>query len=373
MSQGCDVVVTPPPMNFKTFYYRAALMVGFCMIPAISRAETAFETFAGFYNSITLGDFYAVGADTEGRQLVTGDFYLSTPSGGYSVGYTVVGVPNLPQAGRDDLLIGGNFYGGTISTVTENAVLGGSVVSGSIGFDAAHSQSSGLGTLTTGVGLFDLDGVTGNHVAAGTGTSLLTLTGALKAESLALAGLASSSGVTIAMEPWELVVNISGSAGLKVVNLTAAQWNGGSGYSRYINVAPSAAGSTVVINVDGEVINLQAGLMTLTGISNQYVLVNYHEAQDWSSLYMQHEGSILAPFTETVDIQGSINGSAVFAAMAGEYVSKTSGAEFHNFLFRGSLPDDLTAVPEVSSSLLVLLGGLWLGGVRSRRRQKVQA
>jgi choice-of-anchor A domain-containing protein len=321
------------------------------------RAESMFETFGGLYNSMLFGNYSAANGDTEGRQYVSGDFTLSTV--GYSVGYTVVGIPNVPQAGRDDLVIGGNFLGGTISTVTENAVLGGTVISGTIGFNAADSQSSGTGTLTQNAGDFRLNLTTGNvtdDLTDSIGQS--ELWAAFRAESLALSQLATSEGVAVGGDPWNVTITISGDPGLKVVNLTSEQWTPTPYAGRTITVDPSAAGSTILINVDGALIDLSGGSMSLVGVDQGYVLFNYFEAETWTSQYFLHEGSVLAPFTTSVDIQGSINGSVVFAGS----ISKTGGAEFHNFLFRG----DLSSVPEPCASVTILGGLAVLAGRRRR-------
>lgn len=323
-----------------------------------SRAASMFETFGSQYNSMLFGNYTAANGDTEGRQYVSGNFSLSTV--GYSVGYTVVGNPNTPLAGRDDLVIGGNFLGGTISTVTEDAVIGGTLVSGSIGFNAAGPQSSGTGTLTQNAGAFRLDLASGNATNAIAGS--ITQTGLLDAfetESLALSNLETSAGVTISGDPWNVSINISGAPGLKVVNLTSDQWSPSQYAGRTITVAPSAAGSTILVNVDGATINLTGGSMTLEGVEQEYVLFNYYEATSWNSQYFLHEGSVLAPFTTSVSIQGSINGSAVFAGA----VSKTGGAEFHNFLFEG----DLSSVPEPGTLASVLVGAMIVTAARRRR------
>lgn len=330
---------------------RACLSFAVCLLNLAAclnaTAESMFETFGGMYNSMIFGDYTAASGDTEGRQFVSGNFSLSTV--GYSVGYTVVGVPNTPQAGRDDLVVGGNFIGGTISTVTEDAVLGGTLVSGSIGFNAANSQSTGTGTLTQDAGTFRLDLATGDTTNVVEGSiSQAALLGAFAAESLSLSGLATSAGVSVSGDPWNVNIEITGGPGLKVVNLTTEQWSPTQYAGRTITLDPSAAGSTILINVDGTVIDLGGGSMTLVGVDQQHVLFNYFEATEWSSLYFLHEGSVLAPFTTSVDIQGSINGSAIFAGA----VSKTGGSEFHNFLFSG----DLSAVPEPMAALSVLVG-----------------
>lgn len=324
---------------------------------SFAKADSMFETFGGMYNSMLFGEYTAANGDTEGRQLVSGNFSLSTV--GYSVGYTVVGNPNAPQAGRDDLVIGGNFLGGTISTVTENAVLGGTLVSGSIGFNAAGPQSSGTGTLTQNAGTIRLDLTNGNVTSSSSGSiGLPELLEAFRAESLALSSLATSTGVTVGGDPWNVAVTISGSPGLKVVNLTSAEWSPTLYAGRTITLDPSAAGSTILINVDGVAIDLSGGSMALVGVDQEYVLFNYYEATSWNSQYFLHEGSVLAPFTTSVGIQGSINGSAVFSGA----ISKTGGAEFHNFLFAG----DLTSVPE-PSAVGLLVGGLLLSLGRRKR------
>lgn len=215
--------------QFPSFFPKRitrVLLPGFLGLAACFNvtADSMFETFGGMYNSMIFGEYTAASGDTEGRQFVSGNFSLSTV--GYSVGYTVVGVPNVPQAGRDDLVVGGNYIGGTVSTVTEDAVLGGTLVSGSIGFNAANSQSTGTGTLTQNAGTFRLDLATGDTTNVVEGSiSQAGLLDAFEAESLMLSGLATSAGVLVSGDPWNISIEITGGPGLKVVNLTSEQWS----------------------------------------------------------------------------------------------------------------------------------------------------
>lgn len=96
------------------------------------------------------------------------------------------------------------------------------------------------------------------------------------------------------------------------------------------------------------------------GITPNHVLVNYHEATIWSSTGYQHEGAVLAPFTNSVSLSGgAINGVAY---LAGD-VLKTGNAEFHNYAFTGTL----SPVPEISGGFAwILVGGI--GFLRHRKR-----
>lgn len=324
----------------------------------VAHAESMFETFGGMYNSMLFGNYLASNGDTEGRQYVSGQFFLLTE--GDTIGYAVVGKPNGPQAGRDDLVVGGSFLGGSISSVTENAVLGGVVVDGTIGFSDANSQSSGTGTLREGAGDFRLDLTTGNVTNSLTNSiGQAELLAALQAESLALGQLDTSAGVAVVGDASNLSITISGGPGLKVVNLTSAQWSTTLEAVRSITVDPSAAGSTIVINVDGTTITLDGGSMELVGVEQEYVLFNYYEAETWHLTNFLHEGSVLAPFTTQVVVEGSINGSVVLAGS----ISKSGHAVFQNFLFQG----DLSAVPEPGASFTILAGLSVLIGRRRRR------
>lgn len=329
-------------------------------------AGTLFQDISANYNATILGDLNVDSADTEGRQLVVGNFNTNIGFN-YTIGSSVVGPQNVPSAGRDDMVVGGNYvrsgFGGVL--VTEDAVIGGtaSPVDHKITFNSAGANSSGSGTLTTGVGPISIDRTTGNVTSAPSGVLITTLASSLVTESQALGGHADSAGIS-AMLSGTFALDITTNVAIDdvyIINVTAAEWTASSFLTRNIT---ASADSTVIINVSGSSISLGGSMNLLGGITQNQLLVNYHEAEDWSSTTFLHEGSILAASTNGVSISGgAINGASIF----GGDVTKTGSAEFHNFLFTGDFPASV-AIPEPNSSILLSLSGL---GLVLRRRKTI--
>lgn len=75
-----------------------------------AQAATLIEDLGLNYNAVILGDLTIDSADTEGRQLTTGDFTTDI-SWLYTIGTTgASGAPqNPPSAGRDDMVVGGDY------------------------------------------------------------------------------------------------------------------------------------------------------------------------------------------------------------------------------------------------------------------------
>jgi choice-of-anchor A domain-containing protein len=308
------------------------------------------------------GDFVGNSGDTEGRHLNAGNFTVNSYTG-YTVGYSVIGTKNPPEAGRDDLIIGGNFIGtgsptGEIANTSEDVVLGGSILSGTIGVNSTPGfleQSSGQGTLTENAGMFDLDSATGNVVPYGNGVSLDALLGNIQLEATALSQRPDSAGVTVNDDGYG-TVTLTFPAGINtyVYTVTEDLWDGTKW--RTVN---ADAGSTVILNVPGTDIGLQGTFALGGGVSQSHVLINYFEADTWSMSGMDHQGTVLAVETSSVSQSGGgINGVAIFTGT----VTKTNGGEFHNFLFGGDL--GLSQIPEPSALLLTVLPALLLLGRR---------
>lgn len=340
---------SPFLMSFK-FFLTPVVVSGLLSIP-LSAGSLIYDL-GQQHNAIILGNLYVDSADTEGRQLVTGNFETNI-GWRYTIGQSGAGHPqNPPSAGRDDLIVGGNYThsggsGGGIQ-VTEDAVVGGSATSDKVYFNNAQAGiSSGQGTLTYGAGSLKVDRLTGNVTTASGGVPLTDLSAQFIQESMALSQYADSTGIAVTQdETWALGISTADLAldDTYVINIGQAQWELASYKSRTIN---AGAGSTVIINVAGTDISLTGGSMLLSGgITPDRVIVNYFEATSFN-LGVEHNGTVLAPNTQTVSMTQSINGVAI---LAGD-VSKTNSAEFHNFLFAGHL-----AVPEPSSCSSLALG-----------------
>lgn len=345
---------------YKNMCFRVCVLLLF--LGGSASASSLVYDLSSQYNAIILGDLYVDSADTEGRQLVTGDF--NTDIGfNYTVGTAVVGPQNPPNAGRDDLVVGGNYIGKGLGgvLVTEDAVFGGSITAagGGISFNVAGANSSGAGTLTSNAGPLKISRSTGNVTSLSSGVNLSDLAAMIRQESWALSQLSSSNGIKATLSgtfALNVAVDDLGLDDVYVINLTQAEWEASSFLQRTIS---ASSGSTVLINVAGNEVDLGGSMVLSGGITQNRVLVNYYEADTWSSSAFLHEGMVLAPHTSEVEISGgAINGAAVM----GGKVTKTGSAEFHNFLYQGVVP-----VPEPGIVNLLLIG--FIGGALRRNRR----
>ena len=94
-------------------------------------------------------------------------------------------------------------------------------------------------------------------------------------------------------------------------------------------------GSSVLINVPGEIINISGGSMEIDEPEN--VLVNFYEATSISLQSFGVEGSVLAPQADLTFSGGSINGKAII----GGDVIQNNGAEFHSICYMGNVTCDV--------------------------------
>ncbi len=105
-------------------------------------------------------------------------------------------------------------------------------------------------------------------------------------------------------------------------------------------------GSTVLINVSGDSVEMKNFSTTLSGLTQNKLLFNFYEATQFTLSGCEFEGSILAPLANMNFISGSMNGTLI------DYTHR-GGGEMHNYIFTGNLP----SVPE-PITLVCLVGGM---------------
>ncbi len=313
------------------------------------------------FSALVFGDLNTQGGDTEGRLLVGGDMNVD---GSYSVGTCTSGTEicedslyNLSQSNgeRHDLIVGGDLSGSASWAMENgNAYIGGDLDSG-----------------------VSIDGVNGNQVYSGDPMEnldnvldkayeqVLNLTSDLTEISAGTTGTVTDNGYSLVLKGDDPYLNI--------FNVTAEQW-GGSGKTRYIDVPQ---GSQVVINVDGETVDISGGTIYYGeegcmpeefGIPTAPVcedpldyspntIVNYYEATTVNISAFDHEATMLAPMAELNASGGSVNGTSVVAS-----ANTSNGFEFH---YRpdeegedGGNGDSSERVPEPNATFSLLALGV---------------
>ncbi|RYD37139.1 MAG: choice-of-anchor A family protein [Verrucomicrobiaceae bacterium] len=268
---------------------------------------------ASGYSYFVFGDVSQSNAQSKGAAAVGGNATFS----GYGLG------EQLPSSSKYSLVVGGDLnysdsvvhkgsllVGGT-SKLTNVAISGGTASQGSlIDFDAAKTQYGGLSDKLAGMGANSNYSLSyGNLVFTGTDGALNTFT-------------------------------------IKAADFQAAS-------SMSIN-APM--GSTVVINVAGDLINFQNLGLTVKGTDKSMVLYNFYEATSLNLAGLTVLGSVLAPDAHVKFSNGTIQGTLISDSMSG-------GGTFEYSAFKGALP---TAVPEPSGVALIGAAGA-LALLRRRR------
>jgi len=265
--------------------------------------------------------------------------------------------------------VGGNLTSGTIyansrnmASVTIGDATGGLIVGGDID---AHVNDGGSGAIVAG-GSYNNTGGSGPSVSTGvSGIPVAEMIATFDELSDNLATLA-STGVTISGDSNNVVINaLSGTDGVAVLNLTAAEFEsifGNQNASVSFNVA---SGLSLVINVAGTDLDVLAKINT----DATTTLFNFYEATTVDFGSGKWGASVLAPYATLTSAAGGMDGTIV----AYNLVAK---GEFHPFSgntgYAGTLPQFATAAPvPVPASLPLVLTGLGaLVLLRRRLRRK---
>ena len=301
--------------------------------PAVTNVTTLCELldFGKRFNAVVFGDLTTTGGDSEGNLLVWGN---ATLPAGYSIGYAVVGEATPPAGNRNDaLIVAGDLNIGNQS-VNGNVVYGGTYF--------------GTNRTWAGYALRHVVPVTldrsGNVPADGSGRTAADLLAAA-VEVSERVGEMEANGTVTTDENGSLV--LSGTNTVRnIFAVTAEEWSG-SGRDWIFDVP---AGSKVIVNVVGDLVELVKGRMVLPeGMTRADMLVNYVNATHLSFSSIDHEGSVLAPYASGSFSGGAINGIAM---LGGNVVTK-SGFEFHNFgldvFFCPPMPEIVVAATAASA------------------------
>ena len=286
-------------------------------------------TLGQLFNAIIAGDFQASGGDTEGRLAIGGNARFSS---GYSVGFASVGEvipPSTPNIDR--LIVGNNLYDGVFS-------VNGNIVYGGVREGPARYMTNNTLRAVTPV-TFTAEG---NVPSDGSGMSFDVLRERIKLAS-AMIGNMDDRGVTnVYRDAWSLLLQ-GGDPALNVFNVQVADWN----VNQSENVIDVPSSSTVIVNIHGTAATFWRGTIRLVGVVTNNVLFNYVDATTLTSTSIDHNGAVLAPYTDAQLSGGSINGFAFF----GGSITTSNGFEFHNFPFRGQICVENPSLPMIALSV----------------------
>ena len=304
-------------------------------------------TVAENYNALIFGNFTTHGGDTEGRLAVGGDAWFDTQIG-YSVGVAVYGEPIAPLNNSADMLI----VGGDLTD--SNFEVNGNVVYG--GVRTGIDRNANLVRHVQPVKLDD----NGNVPDDGSGHTFDALQRQVELASAMIASMDDRGVVSNEVDKTDHVMTFIGDDPiLNVFNVAASDWSG----SQMDIVVTAPEYSTVVFNIHGSSVELSNGAIRLTGITNDRILFNYADATDIRTTGFSHEGAVLAPYADGTFSGGYFAGFGVF----GGNVTASTGFEFHNYPFRGTVCTEAETRPAIrlettagdaaDGAVLTVLGG----------------
>lgn len=290
---------------------RLSLILAFVAPISTATAQNLGE--ASGYSYFVFGDVNQSNAQSKGAAAIGGNATFS----GYGLG------EQLPSSSKYSLVVDGDL------TYSNSVVHKGSLLVG--GTSKLTNVAISNGTASQGH-LIDFDAAKIQY-------------GSLSDK---LAGMGANSSYSLS---YGNLVFTGTDGGLNTFTIKAADFQSASSMS--IN-APT--GSTVVINVAGDLINFQNLGLSVKGTDKSNVLFNFYEATSLNMAGLTVLGSVLAPDAAVKFSNGTIQGTLISDSLTG-------GGTFEYSAFQGNLP---MAVPEPSAFALIGAAGA-LALLRRRR------
>lgn len=330
------------------------MSLGLIATPALADSLTGAQILNQF-NLVTIGSATS-SSHVDGRSFIGGSLSggvfdqhaADTPASSYA-GLTVLGSAQNVIVDNFGAVIGGNLTNSTINS-------GSSVVLGNVSGVNFNGPAYVAGT-TSGVnfnGGQNAALATGTAATASTSTNMGAVLSSLSSQLSQLSSTGSSVDISYGKATFNAVANGSGLAVFDLTSIDTAVFSANE-FAFNLNGA-----STIIFNTDNTSANISANFL---GGSAQAIgaktIWNFYNATSLS-INNQWGGSVLAPmasFSNGNNIEGGV------------YVNTlTQNGEIHLQPFAGQI----AAVPE-PETYAMLLAGLGLLGVVSRRRAKPQA
>jgi choice-of-anchor A domain-containing protein len=250
---------------------------------------------ANNFNLFSLGDLTQSATDVQGRVAAGGNARL----GSYSVGSRLTN----SHGTRDDLVVDSRI------TYTD-----GTVASGNVAFGG-----------TAGLTRVNVPNGQSRHARP---LSFANERVNLELESTAWSSLTPNGTTTVQYfgGPTAQITLTGSKPTLNVFALSGKDLSAANGLA-----ISAPAGSTVIINVDGEAPQMRNFGITISGTSRQRVIYNFFEARVLTVSSIAVEGTVLAPYAAVSFSSGAIDGTMIGASVNG-------GGESHLFLFQGCMP-----------------------------------
>ncbi len=306
--------------------YFSGCMAGNCppSYPAVPLgAPYPYTYFDKAFSAYVGGNFYVPatgGGETEGKLAVGGNLILEKSSytiGASGGGSQVVGPQDFTDSWAtnnfddDNLIVGGNVSGNQTNYIGGDAIIGGSLL-GTTNIGQAYSVYD---FTQTGVGLSNV------------GIDFSMVNDYLYLRSITFKE--ESNTGTISNSWGTYTFNGDGTSNPQVFNINENI----SGWGIDFTNIPS--GATVLINIAGTTRTWSISGY-ITGISREYVLLNFYEATS-VSLSGEIDGSVLVPLTSaTTTLTGNLHGRFL---TGGNFNHTGGGVEIHNYPFSGNLPE----------------------------------
>ena len=330
------------------------MSLGLIATPALADSLTGAQILNQF-NLVTIGSATS-SSHVDGRSFIGGSlsggvfdqYAADTPASSYA-GLTVLGSAQNVIVDNFGAVIGGNLTNSTINS-------GSSVVLGNVSGVNFNGPAYVAGTTSS----VNFNGgqnaalATGTAATASTSTNMGAVLSSLSSQLSQLSSTGSSVDISYGKATFNAVANGSGLAVFDLTSIDTAVFSANE-FAFNLNGA-----STIIFNTDNTSANISANFL---GGSAQAIgaktIWNFYNATSLS-INNQWGGSVLAPmasFSNGNNIEGGV------------YVNTlTQNGEIHLQPFAGQI----AAVPE-PETYAMLLAGLGLLGVVSRRRAKPQA
>lgn len=283
----------------------------------------------GNFNAVIFGSFISDGTgDSEGRLAVEGNF---TASGTYTVGGgapSSTGGLNAPF-GWDNLVVGGDMDYPVANAVRGNVLYNNNVgasLPGFIGIGSASGMHRNyLPDVNWGSAQAYFQGLSNDYNPANISTTCSAYT----------------SGTVTDNGGGSYALNAAGATGVVVFDLSGQTMPSAPSFD-FQNIGNVSA---ILVLYPGATVTFTGGSISIDGITAtkpytdpaevnliEKALWNFYEATTFNFSAYAILGGALAPFTNTVTLNGGeINGQAIFSGD----VSQSNGFEFHNFCFNG--------------------------------------
>ncbi|WP_165226854.1 choice-of-anchor A family protein [Aquisphaera insulae] len=287
---------------------------------------------AGNYGEFIFGSSTRSNSDSRGPVAVGGDATFSSFGIAHSSNSSSSSFP-VPNT----LVVGGNLKWTNGELATGTGVVGGTITDSGVGGSITHTSTLPI----------DFSAVKTDLVAIST------------------AQFNASDPYVTREYNYKLTFGSSSATGLQVFNVLGSEMSGASEF--HVN---GKAGSTVIINVDGNVSNWTGGFFLDGGITSSHILWNFVNATSVNINGIGIDGTVLATKASVTFNSGQLNGSLIADSLTGggeTHIDQGGISGGADTRFTGQLVTP--AVPEPASVVMLGSAAVFGLGLAARRRR----